>query len=529
MHKTQPATIIATARKDARISVTLKGGHLPTPVTRSVPSNDRTAWRELAQRLFERYGIPKGDTLNTLQEAIIEAKARNGDGHPAEASVEARPGAELESDFQPIIVKLEEVAATPVEWLWPKRIPLGRLTLLVGKPGQGKSFLTCDLAARVTTGTPWPDGSPCQKGSVLILTMEDDPADTIRPRLDAMHADVARVRVLKGMVRRDADGSRRERGLTLADLAVIEKALDDVPDCRLLIIDPVGDFLGLRVDSHRDNEVRSVLAPLGEMARRRKVAVLVVVHRRKSTGDGGADEAVMGSRGFTGIARSVWHVSRDADDKQRRLFLAGKQNLSEESPGLAFRIVGEPPRVEWDREPVNMTADEALERERQASRPGPEADAQEDAKAFLLAALSGGPRLAKDVTREWTEAHCGSDKTLQRAKNAVGIVSYRPENPGPWWWRLPDRADGQARSQGALTQITWPSGPSALNNGVSEHSRGAHGQDGHVIGEPGHVPNDPEPAATKNHAPALPGIDPEEVNRRLVEAAEADGEVWVEF
>ncbi|MEJ5342064.1 MAG: AAA family ATPase [Thermogutta sp.] len=552
------ATLRATA-KNGEIVVTLKGGPLPKPITHSVPVKDRTAWRELADRFHRQFGIDMGDTLNVLLEAVNEAKTQGRDAHPVDPLVESPPvdapadfspktnNTESEFDFQPVIINLEEVVATPVEWLWDKRIPLGRITLLVGKPGQGKSFLTCDFAARVTTGTPWPDSSPCQKGSVLMLTLEDDPADTIRPRLDAMHADVTRVRILKAVNYRDIDGARRQRGLTLADLPVIEKALESLPDCRLLVIDPIGDFLGRQVDSHRDNEVREVLTPLAELARRRKVAVLVVMHRRKSTGEGGADETAMGSRGFTGIARSVWHVSRDANDKKRRLFLPGKQNLAEELPGLAFRIVGDSPwtRVEWEREPVNMSADEGLEAERQASRPGPEADALEEAKAFLLTALSAGPRLAKDVRQEWAEAHCGSDKTLYRAKNAIGVVSYRPENPGPWWWRLPDRADGQADSQNPLTQKTWPSGPSVVKNGLFERSRGADGQDVQVIGELDHVLNDLKPKPSENPTPTPPEsggtdsgqsgrpqrpvVDIGELNRRLAEAAEADAEAWLDY
>ncbi|MBC7352472.1 MAG: AAA family ATPase, partial [Thermogutta sp.] len=248
------ATLSATAR-NGEIVVTLKGGPLPKPITQSVPAKDQRGWRELAERFHREFGIARGDTLNVIQEAVYEAKTPARNARPAEAPVDSKPGdvragfppktnnTESEFDFQPVIINLEEVVATPVEWLWDKRIPLGRITLLVGKPGQGKSFLTCDFAARVTTGTPWPDGSPCQKGSVLMLTLEDDPADTIRPRLDAMHADVTRVRILKAVNYRDIDGARRQRGLTLADLPVIEKALESLSDCRLVVIDPIGDFL----------------------------------------------------------------------------------------------------------------------------------------------------------------------------------------------------------------------------------------------------------------------------------------------
>ncbi|MEJ5342802.1 MAG: AAA family ATPase [Thermogutta sp.] len=446
---------------------------------------------------------------------------------------EPRPGdataAETEAggfDFQPIMVELENVESVPVRWLWPNRIPLGRITLLVGKPGVGKSFVTLDFTARVTTGTPWPDGSPCEKASVLILTLEDNPADTIRPRLDAMHADVTRVRVLKGVAYRDADGCRRERCLTLADLPAIEKALETLGDCRLLIVDPIGDFLGGQIDSHRDNEVRAVLTPLTELARRHNVAILVVMHRRKSFGDGGADETVMGSRGFTGIARSVWHVTRDANDKKRRLFLPGKQNLAEELPGLAFRIVGDSPwtRVEWEREPVNMSADEGLEAERQASRPGPEAEALEDAKAFLLTALSAGPRLAKDVLEDWKVNHGGCERTLHRAKAQIGVVSFREKIPGPWFWKLPESQHCQDTNNATLpTQIFWQSWQCLDKNRVSDTWGVQHCQDRqdcNTLWQPCNV----TPGGTNTPKNAPPKVvDIGEINRRLMEAAEEDG------
>ncbi|WP_347246397.1 AAA family ATPase, partial [Thermogutta sp.] len=138
--------------------------------------------------------------------AHIKAVAEQTPPESPQIDAERNQITKSEFAFQPMIIRLEDVQPVPVEWLWPKRIPMGRITLLVGKPGEGKSFLTCDFAARITTGTPWPDGSPCPKGSVLMLTLEDDPADTIRPRLDAMHADVGRVHVLRGLTYRDADG-----------------------------------------------------------------------------------------------------------------------------------------------------------------------------------------------------------------------------------------------------------------------------------------------------------------------------------
>ena len=349
-------------------------------------------------------------------------------------------------ELGPVLTCLADVEPRPVAWLWRGRVPLGRITLLVGRPGEGKSFLTTDMASRISTGTPWPDGNDCPQGSVLMLTAEDDPADTIRPRLDAHYADVARVHLLSAVRRVDKDG-QYERLVTLADVDAIEESLVKLPDCKLIVVDPIGSFLGGGTDAHRDNEVRSVLAPIAALAEKHGPAVLVVAHRRKSQSPA-ADDLVLGSRAFTGIARAVWHLSRDAENKTRRLLLPGKNNLGPEAGGLAFSIIGEPPRISWERDPVAMHADDAVAAEQAASKPGPKAEAVKDAKAWLVKTLADGPRLAKEVQDEWKNGQDGSGATLKRAKKALGVESFQPENPGPWYWRLPE-GEEQALEAGA--------------------------------------------------------------------------------
>jgi len=244
-----------------------------------------------------------------------------------------------------------EVEPREVSWLWPGRIPSGRITLFAGAPGDGKSFATADFAARVSTGVAWPDGARCPRGSVIMLAGEDDAHDTVRPRLDAHAADVSRVHLLAAVRHRRSDGRDGERPVTLADVAAIESAVRGVADCRLLIVDPIGAFIGGEIDSHRENEVRSVLAGLGTIAERCGVAVLSIAHYRKAAG-ASADDAVLGSRAFTALARATWHLVRHAADRGRRLFLPGKSNLAHRASGLAFRISGEPARLVWFSVPV---------------------------------------------------------------------------------------------------------------------------------------------------------------------------------
>lgn len=409
-----------------------------------VPDNDdagRNHARQVAQslngiaesvRVVELPGLlAKGDASDWIAAGGTKAELKR----LADAAPDWTPTPVVEAG--PVLTCLADVEPRPVSWLWPGRIPLGRITLLVGRPGEGKSFLTTDAAARVTTGTPWPDGSDCPQGSVILISAEDDPADTIRPRLDAHYADVRRVHLLSAVRRVDDDGEY-ERMISLADVDAIEAALVRLTDCRLIVVDPIGSFLGGRTDAHRDNEVRGVLAPIAALAERHGPAVLVVAHRRKSAGTH-ADDSALGSRAFTGIARAVWHLTRDAEDKARRLLLPGKNNLARDGDGLAFSIIGEPPRIAWEREPVAMSADDALAVECQSreAKPGPDAEAFDAASDWLRSALADGPRLAKDLKDEWRDGQDGSERTLKRAKKALRVEAYRPEMPGPWWWRLP--------------------------------------------------------------------------------------------
>lgn len=335
--------------------------------------------------------------------------------------------------YDPKLVCIGNVAPQQVSWLWPGRVPLGRLTLLVGRPGEGKSFLTAYMAAQVSLGANWPDGTPCPCGSAILMSAEDDPGDTLRPRLDALGADVQKIHYLEGVIRTDQSGPQ-EQAISLTDIEAIEKALQATPDCKLVIVDPIGSYLGSGTDAHRDNEVRAMLAPLADLARKYDAAVVLVAHRRKSTGSH-ADDLVLGSRAFTGIARSVLHLASDPNDGDRRLLVAGKNNLAQKPDGLAFKIDGQPARIEWEEDPVDMDATDLLMLEEcRSGSPGPPPDELDRAKQWLPGKLASGPRPAKELFGSW-RAEDGSERTLTRAKKELGVTHFRKENCS--WWQLP--------------------------------------------------------------------------------------------
>ena len=345
------------------------------------------------------------------------------------------PGKTVETDLAPVVVPMSEVDPREVQWLWHNRIAAGRLSLIIGAPGAGKSFFSCDLASRISTGTPFPDGSSCARGSVVLITQEDDPHDVIRPRLDAHHADTSRIHLLKGTRYVSEAGKPTERMFTLADIEVLERTIGSIDDCKLVIIDPIGDYLGGRTDAHRDNEVRSVLVPITRFAEKHGVAVLAIVHTRKGIASHAADLA-LGSRAFTGLARSVWHLRPDAEDEQRRLLVAGKNNLAAAQTGLAFTIQGEGQRgaIVWEDDPVEMTANQLIAQE---SGKDSGTSVVDECVSWLRDKLAHGEMPAGEIKKQ-AAADGFKDRTFRRAKEKLSVCHSPSGFGGPWVYSLPD-------------------------------------------------------------------------------------------
>lgn len=335
-----------------------------------------------------------------------------------------------------ILNQLNEITREQLEWLWPGRIPLGKLTLLAGDPGLGKSFVTLDLAARVYRGEPWPD-LPLFKqrpGKAIIMNCEDDSADTIAPRLDKAGADGANVYLLEGV--RTGD-QRRMFSLEL-DLPLLEQSLQRVSDARLIVIDPISAYCG-KIDSHKNSDVRGMLAPLAELAARYRVAILTVTHLSKSGGAKAVYRA-MGSLAFAAAARAVWAISKDADDPERRLFLPAKLNLAKDPDGLAYRIVDG--RVVWEELPVAMHADDAIAAELQKQTTNNHrGQERKEAAAWLRSELASDPIPSAQIIADAKERGF-AERTLRRAFAELGGRSKKGSD-GAWQWSLPDQLGQQ--------------------------------------------------------------------------------------
>lgn len=331
----------------------------------------------------------------------------------------------------PVILWMHEVTPKPVTWLWPGRIAQGKLALVQGDPGLGKSMLTADLAARVSAGIPWPDreDEPNAPGGVVMLSAEDDPEDMIAPRLVAADADRSRIALLRGVHQVESSGSPSQRGVDLTrDLPAVRRAIEAVGDCRLVIVDPVLAYLG-RADTNKSSDIRQVLTPLSALAQEFGVAILAVTHLNKNAG-GSALYRGLGSVTFTAAARTVWGVVKDKDDSERRLFLPVKSNLAADVGGLAYTIVsvGEVARVRWERDPVDMTMDDAMEGSADApTRP------RDRAQEWLSDTLANGPMPVTQL-KELAAAAGIHERTLERAKSELGARAVKSGTA--WEWQL---------------------------------------------------------------------------------------------
>ncbi len=331
--------------------------------------------------------------------------------------------------------KMSEVTPEKVDWLWYGRMAKGKISIIDGDPGLGKSVMTMDLAARVSTGKLFPDGDDVglvddvDVGSVILMNAEDGEADTIRPRLDAAGADVDRVVML----------TEKEDGTLPTipeDLDMIEESIAR-NGAKLLIIDPLMAYLSPKVNSNNDQQVRQALTPLKRMAERLDVAVIVVRHLKKEE----TTKAVYsggGSIGIIGAARTGFAVAVDPTDKERVVFAMTKTNIGEKAPSLTYKVTtadNGAARVVWG-ESVDLDVNDLLCSNRANREPGE----MEKAVDWLRSVLLHGPMPSKEFLEAAKEQGI-NNKTLERAKRAEGVQSKKESKC--WVTYLPntDKAD----------------------------------------------------------------------------------------
>jgi hypothetical protein len=326
------------------------------------------------------------------------------------------------------VTSFSEIEREHVQWLWPDRVPLGMLSLLIGDPGLGKSLLTCWLAAEVSRAGR----------AVLVATAEDSPSVIVRPRLEAVEAELDLIHLVE--MRRDGC----VEGIALPDdVARLDVLVADYR-AQLVVIDPLMAHLPDGVNSWRDQSVRRALAPLARMAAERGCAVIVVAHLNKATGSEPLYRAG-GSVGIPAAARSVLLMARDPDDTDgergsRRIVAHVKCNVAPQAESLSCAV--EPVlldgdgRIETARLTITGTSEISGTELLRAVQDEERTEADEAAD-FLAAELADGPQPA---TRLIHEATC-SKRTLHTVKKKLGIEAYRESvgngGAGHWVWRMP--------------------------------------------------------------------------------------------
>jgi hypothetical protein len=369
--------------------------------------------------------------------AIVRSVSRYKPGSQTNAQAQV-PGTGVILDLSQGRILLSEVKPAKVQHLWPGWIPQAKAGELLGDPGLGKGTMLCDLAARITRHLPMPGDELCELPGpmgVVWYSAEDALDDTLVPRLLAAGADLTRI-VARQFV---PEGENGERLPDLSrDLAYLEADIKSV-GAALVVLDPVIAFFPQSADSHKDQAVRAVMNPLGQVAERTGATIVAVRHLNKSSGSGAIYRGG-GSVAFTAGARFSLVVGKDPADEtgERRVLAVNKSNTYKEATAMAYRLVNTPEyevgKVEW-LGAADLTASSLLATST-APPSGEELSKVAEAMQHLEALLSEGPQRTTQVVSS-LKALAISESTLDRAKRKLGVVSQRVGGLGPdGYWTL---------------------------------------------------------------------------------------------
>jgi hypothetical protein len=380
------------------------------------------------------------------------------------------------------LVPATKVKPEPVRWLWPHWLAMGKLHLLAGSPGTGKTTIAVSLAAAITSGAAWPDDGHAEPGDVLIWSGEDGIADTLLPRFLAAGGDPRRLHFAG-----DVCESGRSRLFNPAtDLSKLIEATRFMRELKLVVLDPV--VAVITGDSHKNSETRRDLQPVVSLAEQLDVAVLGITHLSKGSTGRQPLERVMGSIAFAAVARIVLATVKARDPQQPHRLVRAKSNLGPDRGGIEYNLFSAPvpghdfhaQRIDWgqclDGSALELMAIEA---------PDEEAEARSEIQEFLRDLLSDGPKAQREV-RAAAEAHGYRWRTVERAKADVGVTTAKGKGEfrSLWYWELPlepnsatDHEVRHAEHGGGVRGEAAPDPKSATGDEVrhAEHGGGVRG------------------------------------------------------
>ena len=315
------------------------------------------------------------------------------------------------------IISMDEVPVEEVEWLWYPYIPFGKLTIIHGDGGEGKTTLILQLAALLSRGEKLPcDSTEREPIKVIYQTAEDGLGDTIKPRLLAGNADCSQIKVI----------DESEATLTMLDER-IEKAIVET-GARALILDPVQAYIGAKVDMNRANEVRAILSQLGQIAGQYRCAIILVGHLNKAQGNK-SNYRGLGSIDFQATARSVLIVGRLKDNPQIRVMVQDKSSLAPEGEPIAFELSKEN-GFRWLGH-YDISVDDLLSGI-------PKEKKSEQAENLILAYLSKGKYPQKKLVKK-AQAIGISKRVLDEAKKELNVRSLKEGSQ--WYWEIPEKTE----------------------------------------------------------------------------------------
>lgn len=347
-----------------------------------------------------------------------------------------------------ILTCADQVKVVPVSWLWPDWLAQGKLHLLAGAPGQGKTTIALAMAATVSSGGRWPDGRRCAAGAVLIWSGEDDPADTLVPRLMGMGADLSKVHFVQ---------AARIAGEVVPfdparDMVALHMAAQHLGAVRLLVVDPI--VSAIAGDSHKNTEVRRGMQPLVDLAASLGAAVVGITHLSKGTAGRDPTERVTGSIAFTAVVRVVLLAAKvkGDDGNDKRILVRSKSNIGPDQGGFEYHVEqmeaapGIPTSVVAWGAPIAGTARELLAEAEEGD--DEETSAKDSAEEFLLALLADGLMPSKKVKAETLDAGYAW-RTVRRAADALKVERKKGGMDAGWYWSLPE---GVQRNSKVSTQ-----------------------------------------------------------------------------
>lgn len=386
----------------------------------SIPVGMRNSTMTQFAGYMHSKGVPQAallDTLKTLNRTMSQKPLPEREVRQIARSVSRYPVKAL-----PQIIPFSEIPEERLQFLWYPYICLGTLGLLDGDPGDGKSQLCVWLCARLSRGDKLPNGDRFEPANCFLFNFEDLPGAVIKKRLEANGADLSRVFIQSRQFQLTAEM------VEWMDCEIAEK------QPRLVILDPIQAFMS-GVDGNSNIDVREFMSRLGEIAMKRKCAIICVRH----FGKGAQDKAMkkgLGSTDFVGISRNQFGLAR-RDDGIRGFIVFHMKTNFEGGDSMLFTMgdangrEGEQPKISFDKF-TKVTADEFFSGE--ASSRGPDQDEREVAKEYLLEALASGPKAAAELKSQG-EARAISASTLDRARKELGIITTKKGKI--WFWSLP--------------------------------------------------------------------------------------------